>query len=127
LGVAELLVPFFFAGISLQFNLAAFVKWPAAALALAVFALAVASKLIGRSFGPYSLGRREAIRVGEGIVPRGEVRMIVAPIGSSLPDSSKKTMLWFDTIYLSYGSSRSSHEMNETETDRQKNNEAKRL
>lgn len=83
-GVAELLVPFFLTGIGLHFNLAAFVNWPTVALALSVFALAVASKLIGCGFGAYSLGRREAIRVGVGMVPRGEVGMIVAQIGSSL-------------------------------------------
>ena len=83
-GVAELLVPFFLTGIGLHFNLAAFVNWPTVALALAVFALAVASKLIGCGFGAYSLGRREAVRVGVGMVPRGEVGMIVAQIGSSL-------------------------------------------
>lgn len=45
---------------------------------------AVASKLLGCGIGAYSLGRQDAIRVGAGMVPREEVGMIVAQIGSSL-------------------------------------------
>jgi Kef-type K+ transport system membrane component KefB len=83
-GIAELLVPFFLAGIGLHFNLAAFANWQTIVLALAVFVTAVASKLLGCGLGAWSLGRRDAIRVGVGMVPRGEVGMIVAQIGSSL-------------------------------------------
>lgn len=83
-GITELLVPFFLAGIGLHFNLAAFASWPTVTLALAMFVAAVASKLLGCGFGAYSLGRQDAIRVGVGMVPRGEVGMIVAQIGSSL-------------------------------------------
>ena len=83
-GITELLVPFFLAGIGLHFNLAAFASWPTVTLALAMFAAAVVSKLLGCGFGAYSLGRQDAIRVGVGMVPRGEVGMIVAQIGSSL-------------------------------------------
>ena len=83
-GATELLVPFFLAGIGLHFNLAAFANWPTVALALAVLLAAVFSKLAGCGLGAYSLGRRDAIRVGVGMVPRGEVGMIVAQIGASL-------------------------------------------
>ncbi len=83
-GITELLVPFFLAGIGLHFNLAAFASWPTVTLALAMSGAAVASKLLGCGIGAYSLGRQDAIRVGAGMVPRGEVGMIVAQIGSSL-------------------------------------------
>jgi Kef-type K+ transport system membrane component KefB len=83
-GATELLIPFFLAGIGLHFNLAAFANWGTMALALAVLVAAVVSKLLGCGLGAYALGRRDAIRVGVGMVPRGEVGMIVAQIGASL-------------------------------------------
>ncbi len=83
-GATELLVPFFLAGIGMHFNLAAFANWPTVALSLLVLVAAVFSKLVGCGLGAYALGRRDAIRVGVGMVPRGEVGMIVAQIGASL-------------------------------------------
>ena len=45
---------------------------------------AVVSKFIGCGLGALSLGRVNALRVGVGMIPRGEVGMIVAQIGLSL-------------------------------------------
>jgi Kef-type K+ transport system membrane component KefB len=80
-GVSELLVPFFLAGIGLHVDLSAFAHTGTALLALAILAAAVASKFIGCGLGALGLGRREAIRVGVGMIPRGEVGMVVAQIG----------------------------------------------
>ena len=83
-GVTELLVPFFLAGIGLHFSVSAFTNASTIALALVIFAAAVFSKFVGCALGAAALGRKEAIRVGVGMVPRGEVGMVVAQIGLGL-------------------------------------------
>jgi Kef-type K+ transport system membrane component KefB len=80
-GVSELLVPFFLAGIGLHVDLAAFAKPATAVLATVMLLAAVVSKFIGCGLGALNLGRVDALRVGVGMIPRGEVGMIVAQIG----------------------------------------------
>jgi Kef-type K+ transport system membrane component KefB len=80
-GVSELLVPFFLAGIGLHVNLSAFTHVSTAVLALVILAAAVVSKFIGCGLGALGLGRADALRVGVGMVPRGEVGMVVAQLG----------------------------------------------
>jgi Kef-type K+ transport system membrane component KefB len=80
-GVSEFLVPFFLAGIGLHVDLSAFRELPTALLALVILAAAVVSKFIGCGLGALGLGKTEALRIGLGMVPRGEVGMIVAQIG----------------------------------------------
>ena len=83
-GVTELLVPFFLAGIGLHLDLSAFAQPATMILALVILAAAVFSKLVGCGLGAYNLGRKEMLRVGAGMVPRGEVGMVVAQIGLGL-------------------------------------------
>ena len=83
-GATELLVPFFLAGVGLHFVPSALARPGTLALALAILLAAVVSKLIGCGAGALSLGRRDALRVGLGMVPRGEVGMVVAQTGLSL-------------------------------------------
>lgn len=83
-GVTELLVPFFLVGIGLHFDLAAFTGRSTLPLALAVLAAAVVSKFVGCGLGALGLGRADAIRVGVGMIPRGEVGMVVAQIGLAM-------------------------------------------
>lgn len=80
-GVSELLVPFFLAGIGLHVDLSAFAHPGAALLAALVLVAAVLSKFLGCGLGAISLGKTEALRVGVGMIPRGEVGMVVAQIG----------------------------------------------
>lgn len=80
-GVAELLVPFFLVGIGLQLDTGALASWRTAAFAATIVIAAVASKLFGCGLGAIRLGRQDAARVGVGMVPRGEVGMIVAQVG----------------------------------------------
>ncbi len=80
-GVTELLVPFFLAGIGLKVNLRAFSEPALIALALVILAAAVASKFIGCGLGALRLGKADALRIGVGMIPRGEVGMVVAQIG----------------------------------------------
>ncbi len=83
-GVTELLVPFFLAGIGLHFNLATFGSRSTILLTLLIVLVAVLSKFIGCGLGSVRLGRKDALRVGVGMIPRGEVGMVVAQIGLSL-------------------------------------------
>ncbi|MCX6021729.1 MAG: cation:proton antiporter, partial [Chloroflexi bacterium] len=55
-----------------------------AALAAAVTAMAVAGKLIGCGAGSWGLPRHSVALIGVGMVPRGEVGLIVAAVGRSL-------------------------------------------
>jgi Kef-type K+ transport system membrane component KefB len=83
-GVAELLVPFFLVGIGLHFDLSAFAGTGTLALAGVLLAAAVLSKFVACGAGALGMGRTDAIRVGVGMVPRGEVGMVVAQIGLNL-------------------------------------------
>ena len=80
-GVGELLVPFFLAGIGLHVDLSAFVHPKTAGLAILILAAAVVSKFIGCGLGALGMGKPDALRVGVGMIPRGEVGMVVAQIG----------------------------------------------
>ena len=46
-----------------------------------ILAAAVISKFIGCGLGALGLGKAEALRVGVGMIPRGEVGMVVAQLG----------------------------------------------
>jgi Kef-type K+ transport system membrane component KefB len=83
-GITELLVPFFLAGIGLHLDLSALANRSVLALTLIILAAAVVSKLIGCGLGAYSLGKADMIRIGLGMVPRGEVGMVVAQLGLSM-------------------------------------------
>jgi Kef-type K+ transport system membrane component KefB len=83
-GVTELLVPFFLVGIGLHFDVTAFANGSTLALALVIFAAAVLSKFVGCGLGALSLGKKDAVRVGVGMIPRGEVGMVVAQIGLAM-------------------------------------------
>lgn len=53
-------------------------------LAGTILTAAVLSKFIGCGIGAYRLGLADASRVGVGMIPRGEVGMVVAQIGLGL-------------------------------------------
>jgi len=80
-GATEFLVPFFLVNIGMQLDLKVFVEPQTLALALVMTLLAVLSKLVGCGLGAWSLGLRGALQVGVGMVPRGEVGIVVAQIG----------------------------------------------
>lgn len=80
-GVAELLIPFFLVNIGLQFDISSFAGGGTFTLALLILVAAVASKFLGCGLGAIRMGRADAGRVGSGMIPRGEVGMVVAQIG----------------------------------------------
>lgn len=73
--------PFFFVVIGMQVDLDAFTDLGTDLLLLGVTVLAVVTKFAGAWLGARSLGPRAAAFVGVGMVPRGEVGIIVASIG----------------------------------------------
>lgn len=83
-GITDLLVPFFLVGIGLHLELSAFASRSTLLLTVVICVVAVLSKFVGCGLGAWKLGRAEMLRVGVGMVPRGEVGMVVAQIGLSL-------------------------------------------
>jgi Kef-type K+ transport system membrane component KefB len=82
--VYELLVPFFFAITGTHLDPTVFTDPAILGLAAAVTALAIVTKVMGGWAGSRSMGGRDALTVGVGMVPRGEVGLIVASLGLSL-------------------------------------------
>ncbi len=80
-GATEFLVPFFLVNIGMQLDLGVFTNAQTLVLALVMTLLAVLSKLLGCGLGAWGLGLRGAMQVGVGMVPRGEVGIVVAQIG----------------------------------------------
>ena len=75
--------PFFFAFIGLEVSLAALGDLDTLLLLAGVTVLAVVTKFVGAYLGALRMGRRDAAFVGVGMVPRGEVGIIVAGIGNA--------------------------------------------
>jgi len=82
--LTEFTTPFFLISIGMKLNLSIFVSWDVVFLSFVVIALAILTKLIGCGLGALGMGRRQAIQVGVGMIPRGEVGIVVAQIGLAL-------------------------------------------
>lgn len=80
-GVYEFFAPFFFVVLGMEVNLGAFFQPGVLGLALVITLVAVLGKLLGCGLGALGLGIKDSIRVGVGMIPRGEVGMIVALLG----------------------------------------------
>ena len=83
-GVTEFLVPFFLVNIGMQLDLSVFRDSSVIALSLAVTLVAVATKFVACGVGAINFGWLRAGRIGMGMVPRGEVGIVVAQIGLTL-------------------------------------------
>lgn len=83
-GVMEFLVPFFLVNIGMSLDLNVFKETSTIWLAIIVTILAILTKFIGCGLGSYGLGWRRSAQIGVGMVPRGEVGIVVAQIGLSL-------------------------------------------
>jgi Kef-type K+ transport system membrane component KefB len=76
-----LLTPFFFVITGAKIDLSVFANASALWMLLVVTLIAIAAKLAGGFLGALSLGRRGAAIVGVGMVPRGEVGVVIASLG----------------------------------------------
>ena len=83
-GVTEFLVPFFLVNIGMQLDLSIFKDVSVIVLSIIVTIAAVLTKFIACGLGAYNLGLKRAAQVGIGMVPRGEVGIVVAQIGLGL-------------------------------------------
>jgi Kef-type K+ transport system membrane component KefB len=79
-GITELLAPFFFFTIGARLN-ASLLTREILISALIISFLAVVSKIIGCGLPMIGQGWREVLQVGTGMMPRGEVALIVALAG----------------------------------------------
>lgn len=83
-GATELLVPFFLVGIGLNLNLEVFQDSSLLTLAVAMLVVAALTKFIGCGLPALRMGWVEATRIGVGMIPRGEVGLVIAQLGLSL-------------------------------------------
>ena len=83
-GVSELLVPFFLAGIGLRVGLSVLARPSLVIVALVLMLVAILLKLLGCGLAAIPLGKADALRIGIGMIPRGEVGMVVAQFGLAL-------------------------------------------
>ncbi len=90
--IMAFLVPFFFVVTGAQVNLRELASFPVLLSLLIVTILACLGKLIGCGLGALSLGKKNALIVGVGMIPRGEVGIIVASLG-------KQAKVFSDTTY----------------------------
>lgn len=82
--LSEFLAPFFFVLLGAEVSLRTFLQPGVVAMLIVISVLAIFSKLLGCGLGSLRLGWKDAARVGVGMVPRGEVGLIVAAVGLRL-------------------------------------------
>jgi len=81
--IYELLVPIFFVLMGAKVDLARLITWEVLPIGLILTALAIVGKLIGCGLAALPSGRWEALTIAVGMIPRGEVGLVVAMIGLS--------------------------------------------
>ncbi len=79
--LGQIFTPFFFAVTGAQLDLSAMLDLPVAGIAIGLALIGVATKAAGGVIGAWSLGRWSSATVGFGMVPRGEVGIVVANLG----------------------------------------------
>ena len=82
--LVHVFLPFFLVSIGMQLKLDVFRNGWVVLLALVLTILAVLGKYWGGLLAAGSLGKRAARQIGMGMVPRGEVGIVVAQIGATL-------------------------------------------
>jgi Kef-type K+ transport system membrane component KefB len=79
--ILAFLVPFFFVVTGAKVVLSDLASLSTLGALTVVTVLAIVGKLVGGGLGALSLGRKNALIVGAGMVPRGEVGIIIASLG----------------------------------------------
>jgi len=79
--VAAFFTPFFFGFIGAQIDIAGLADIGTLALVAGATLIAIATKFVGAFLGAIRLGRAEATLIGWGMVPRGEVGIVIAGLG----------------------------------------------
>jgi Kef-type K+ transport system membrane component KefB len=86
-----LMTPFFFVATGMKVELAQLANIDTLLTLALITAIAIVSKLIGGFLGALSLGRLSALIVGVGMVPRGEVGVVIASLGLAAGVFSPRT------------------------------------
>ncbi len=79
--LGQIFIPFFFAVTGAQLDLGALLDPAVAGLAVALAVIGILTKLAGGIGGAWTTGRWSSIAVGSGMVPRGEVGIVVVNLG----------------------------------------------
>lgn len=79
--LSQIFTPFFFAVTGAQLDLSSLLDPAIAALAIGLAVVGVITKAVGGYVGSRSIGHWSAVTVGFGMVPRGEVGIVVANLG----------------------------------------------
>lgn len=79
--IYTLLVPFFFVLTGARLDIAALLDPAALLLGVTLTVVAILTKLVGCGLAMWGTSLRAAVRVGTGMVPRGEVGLVVASLG----------------------------------------------
>jgi Kef-type K+ transport system membrane component KefB len=79
--LGQIFTPFFFAVTGAQLDLGVLLEPSVALLAAVLAVIGVITKALGGLLGAWSIGRWGATTVGFGMVPRGEVGIVVANLG----------------------------------------------
>lgn len=80
----EWLVPYFFVVTGMQVQPALFTDLKILMPGLALVAIAIATKVVGCGLGALGMGWKRMVAIGIGMVPRGEVGLIVASTGLAM-------------------------------------------
>jgi Kef-type K+ transport system membrane component KefB len=88
--ISEFLAPYFFFTLGAQFNIHLFTG-PVLEASIVISVLAVVSKVVGCGLPLMSQGRGTALQVGVGMIPRGEVGLIISLIGLKMKAISDAT------------------------------------
>jgi Kef-type K+ transport system membrane component KefB len=78
------MVPLFFATMGSLVDVRVFLRPEILWLALLITLLAIATKFVGCGLAALPLGRRDALVIGIGMIPRGEVGFVIALVGLRL-------------------------------------------
>jgi Kef-type K+ transport system membrane component KefB len=76
-----LMTPFFFVMTGSKVELAQLADWDTLLTLALITLIAIVSKLLGGFLGALALGKRGALIVGVGMIPRGEVGVVIASLG----------------------------------------------
>ena len=79
--IRALLIPFFFVLTGARFDVATMLQPAALAVGIVLTIVAILTKLVGCGLAMWGTSLRSAVRVGVGMVPRGEVGLVVASLG----------------------------------------------
>jgi Kef-type K+ transport system membrane component KefB len=79
--LSSIFTPFFFAVTGAQLDLGALIDPAVALLAVVLALVGIGTKALGGIIGARSIGRWGSVAVGAGMVPRGEVGIVVANLG----------------------------------------------